>query len=176
MIMAIGQCLVCLMDDPSLNVRLPGVQRQPLRVIADSRWRTPASARTLHLDGPVLIAGMAARPVPEGLAGAGAELLRLPGEGEHVDLASLMKELAAREVNDVHVEAGGALCGALLSARLVDEVLIYQAPTLLGGEALPSFVWPSLERMEDRPQMSLQDVRHLGPDLRIRLQPQYPEV
>lgn len=179
-------------DDPSLNVRIavdPAASGeasgpQPLRVIVDSRWRTPIAARTLALPGQVLVAGCADQPIPELLATTGAELLPLPatvqGNGGvaagRVDLHALMRELAAREVNEVHVEAGGRLCGALLEAGLVDELLVYVAPVLLGGDGLPSFAFGPLESMDRRPAFEWIDRQMFGDDLRIRLRPQYRDV
>lgn len=164
-----------LADDPMLDVRLDGATRQPLRVICDSRWRTPPKARTLSLPGQVLIAGLARFTPPTALAASGAELLPLPEHKGQVDLHALATELARREVNEVQVEAGAILCGALLDARLVDEILVYQAPCLLGGGARPAFETRPLALMEQRIALRLQEVRQLGPDLRLRAQPQYPE-
>lgn len=169
-------------DDPSLNVRLGDEVPQPLRVIVDGRWRTPVAAKTLGLPGQVVIAGCADQPIPELLGTTGAELLQLPGAGPgqagegppRVDLEALMRELAARECNEVHVEAGGRLCGALLEARLLDELLIYLAPCVLGADGLPTFVTGPFARMADRPAFEWVDRRMVGDDLRIRLQPQYP--
>ncbi len=173
------------MDDPSLNVRLPAdvapahvaADPQPLRVIVDSRWRTPVAARTLSLPGQVVIAGCENAPIPELLATTEAELLQLPSTTasptDRVDLHALMRELAAREANEVHVEAGGRLCGALLEAGLVDELLVYVAPCLLGQDGLPSFAFGPLEAMDSRPTFAWIDRQMFGDDLRIRLRPQY---
>ncbi|KAA9131049.1 bifunctional diaminohydroxyphosphoribosylaminopyrimidine deaminase/5-amino-6-(5-phosphoribosylamino)uracil reductase RibD [Marinihelvus fidelis] len=169
------------MDDPSLNVRLEGHEGQPLRVIVDSRWRTPAAARTLALPGEVLVAGCADEPVPDLLAVSPATLLPLPAAPGtaagtapvRVDLHALMAALAARECNEVHVEAGGQLCGALLAAGLVDELMVYIAPCLLGSDGLPSFVLAPLEDMAARPGFDWIDRQMFGDDLRIRLRPQY---
>lgn len=161
-----------LADDPSLDLRLDGVERQPLRVIADSRWRTPPGARTLQLDGPVLVAGRDDLPVPEALRLA-ADTLPLPPRGGRVPLQALLRALAEREINEVHVEAGATLCGALLQEQLVDELLIYQAPCLLGEAGRPSLCLGALERMQDRPLMTLLERVSVGEDLRMRLRPQY---
>lgn len=165
-----------LADDPSLNVRaaMPGEQvapdRQPLRVIADSRWRTPIDARTLHLPGDVLVAGIEGRQIPAALAEA-ADCLSLAAEGDRINLRLLLGALAGREINEVHVEAGGRLCGALLTAGLVDEVLIYQASCLLGERGLPSFELGGPDHMEGRPQLRVIERVSVGPDLRMRLAP-----
>ena len=171
-----------LADDPSLNLRLEGLDRQPLRVIADSRWRTPMDARILNLEGSVLVAGRDDMPLPETLHEV-AECLPLPAELHvvrqtghgHVSLVALLEALAAREVNQVHVEAGATLCGALLREQLVDELLLYQAPTLLGEAGRPSIVLGTLENMQDRPLLTLLERVSVGEDLRMRFRPQYCE-
>ena len=161
-------------DNPSLNVRLPRVQRQPLRVIADSRWQTPAAARTLHLPGATLVAGRADVPVPAALE-AVTECLPLASDGGRVDLAALLEALADRELNEVHVEAGAGLAGALLEARLMDELLLYQAPVVLGSDALPTLAIKGPSQMQDRQHFALEEQVMVGEDLRIRLRPQYCE-
>jgi diaminohydroxyphosphoribosylaminopyrimidine deaminase/5-amino-6-(5-phosphoribosylamino)uracil reductase len=175
-----------LADDPSLNVRpasgeakdpawgLIGQEpRQPLRVIVDSRWRTPPDARTLGLPGEVLVAGLAKHDIPPALAASGAGIVGLPESDGRVSLDALLGTLAEREINEVHVEAGGALCGALLEGRLIDELLVYQAPCVLGQEGQASFALPRLDGMEGRPSLAWSERRMVGDDLRMRLRPQY---
>jgi diaminohydroxyphosphoribosylaminopyrimidine deaminase/5-amino-6-(5-phosphoribosylamino)uracil reductase len=171
-----------LVDDPSLNVRLPDAPRQPLRVIVDSRWRTPPNARTLSLPGDVLIVGLNSAPIPPALSAA-AECLSLPAAADpiaggalRVDLEALLDELARREINEVHVEAGGTLNGALLRATLLDELLVYQADLLLGDAGRPSFLLGVLGAMEERPQFRALERVAVGDDLRMRLAPPYREV
>jgi diaminohydroxyphosphoribosylaminopyrimidine deaminase/5-amino-6-(5-phosphoribosylamino)uracil reductase len=160
-----------LKDDPSLTVREVDVPAQPLRVIVDSRWRTPPGARTLGLPGDVLIAGRADVAVPEALQATAAECLALPASGDQVNLAALLSALAEREVNEVQVEAGPALAGALLAAGLVDEILLYLAPSVLGDSARGVFSIGSLERMDQRVRLEWLDSDRVGPDLRLRLRP-----
>jgi diaminohydroxyphosphoribosylaminopyrimidine deaminase/5-amino-6-(5-phosphoribosylamino)uracil reductase len=162
-----------LADDPSLNLRLPGALQQPVRVVVDSHWRTPTSARTLGLPGQVIIAGLESSPVPAGLQASSARLLALPGEHGRVSLPALLKALAGQEVNELQVEAGGTLCAALLEARCVDELLIYQAACLLGSGGLASFALPAVAAMDRRPAFTLLEQRSVGADLRMRLRPQY---
>lgn len=164
-----------LADDPAMDVRLPDARRQPLRVILDSQWRTPPGARILDRAGEVLIAGLAEHTPPEDLRNSDAELLPLPARNGRVDLEALLHALAGREINEVHVEAGPRLCGALLQARLVDEILLYQAPCLLGEGARSAFAFGPLKRMEGRPEFRFLEARRVGADLRLRLQPQYSE-
>lgn len=169
-------------DDPSLNVRLtaaelPGMEpdapvRQPWRVVVDSYWRTPPRARLLGLPGRTLIAGMGPRdPAAAALEAAGAELIRLPEQAGRVDLASLMAELARREVNEVLLEAGSTLSGAAVRAGLVDEILLYQAPCLMGQAARGLFDLPGIDTMLDRVGLEILEVRSIGRDLRIRARP-----
>lgn len=164
-----------LADDPSLNVRATGAARQPARVIVDSSWRTPADARLLSLPGEVIIAGLEDRPVPVALAGSTAECMALPALNGRVDMQILLNKLAARGFNEVQVEAGAGLCGTLMQERLVDELLIYQAPVVLGGGAISPFMLPRLDNMDDRVHLEWVDSRRIGNDLRLRLKPVYPD-
>jgi diaminohydroxyphosphoribosylaminopyrimidine deaminase/5-amino-6-(5-phosphoribosylamino)uracil reductase len=164
-----------LADDPSLNVRIHESAResarQPLRVIADSHWRTPSDARLLGLAGKVLIAGLNESNIPQALAASVAELVVLPGTDDRVDLLQLLQELGRRGINEVQVEAGATLCGGLMQQGLVDEVLIYQAPVLLGGGAVSPFAAPRLDNMDDRVHLDWMDSQRVGNDLRLRLRP-----
>lgn len=160
-------------DDPSLDVRIEGASRQPLRVIVDSRWRVRPQAKTFSRPGAVLVAGLASVEPPPELNGVAAKLMPLPGRAGRVDLRLLLEALAALELNEIHVEAGAGLCGALLEAQLVDEVLLYQAPCALGSRGRPAFLMESIDSMERRPTFEWRDRRMLGNDLRMRLRPQY---
>lgn len=155
-------------DDPRLDVRLVPSQRQPLRVVVDSRLETPETARLLAPPGRVLVFG--ANPQAgrdERLRSRGAEVLLAPGPDGKVDLAAVVDELARREVNELHVEAGHKLNGSLLSAGLVDELLIYLAPQLLGlGREMAAF--GPLQRLEDALHWQFTHVDPMGHDLRIR--------
>lgn len=170
-----------LADDPSLNVRLPpadlpGMEvgesvRQPLRVVLDSRLRTPATARMLDLPGETRIAHL---PAPHShrlaaLHSAGARLMELPGEGGRIDLAALLRRLAAEGVNEVLLETGPTLAGAALAAGLVDELILYLAPHIMGDGARGLFKFSGLDRMDQRIPLHIEDLRRIGPDLRLRL-------
>jgi diaminohydroxyphosphoribosylaminopyrimidine deaminase/5-amino-6-(5-phosphoribosylamino)uracil reductase len=157
-----------LADDPSLNVRAFDIGRQPLRVVVDSGLRMPATAKMLRLPGSTLI--VTARDdaaASRRLADTGAEVLLLPADSGRVDLAALMQHLAAREVNELMVEAGAGLSGALLSARLLDEVVIYYAPHILGSSAQGMFTLPVLEDMRQRLALRIVDTRTVGNDWRV---------
>jgi diaminohydroxyphosphoribosylaminopyrimidine deaminase/5-amino-6-(5-phosphoribosylamino)uracil reductase len=171
-----------LVDDPSLTVRLqpaelPGMGqdepiRQPLRVVADSRLRFPIAARMLGLPGRTLIACGDGDPAHRAcLEAAGAGVRTFSGSGGRIDLVSLLRHLADEEVNEVLVEAGPTLAGALLGGGLADEVILYLAPHLMGDRARGLFHLPGLERMRDRVALEITDVRMVGPDLRIRARP-----
>ncbi len=162
-------------DDPSLNVRNDKKARQPMRVIADSHWRTPADARLLGLPGKVLVAGLHENSVPDDLQASAADFLSIDSQDGRVNLPELLRELGKREINEVQVEAGPALCGALLQQCLIDEILIYQAPILLGGGAESPFAAPRLDNMDDRVHLQWIETRHIGKDMRLRLKPVYQE-
>ena len=155
-------------DDPALTVRAIDTWRQPLRVVVDSRLRLSPVARVLAPPGSVLIATAsedAGRTRP--LRQAGAEILWLPHARGQVDLAELMRRLAARGMNEILVEAGATLCGALLAAGLVDELVIYLAPHLMGAQARGMFAVPGLERMQERVALEVRDMRAVGDDWRV---------
>jgi diaminohydroxyphosphoribosylaminopyrimidine deaminase/5-amino-6-(5-phosphoribosylamino)uracil reductase len=97
----------------------------------------------------------------------GASVLTLPGEGGEVDLVALMRELARRSMNEVHVEAGARLNGALLEARLIDELVVYLAPGLLGDGARGMFQIPEVRDLAQRHELDIRDVRMIGADIRV---------
>mgnify|MGYP006266920671 CR=1 FL=1 len=122
-----------LEDDPSLDVRHVATPRQPTLVLVDSRLQTPSSARLWQPKRPIWIyGGQAAEHDIERLNQLGAQVTCLPNAAGKVDLAGLLSDLGQREINELHLEAGAALNGSWLAAGLVDELLIYLAPTLLG--------------------------------------------
>jgi diaminohydroxyphosphoribosylaminopyrimidine deaminase / 5-amino-6-(5-phosphoribosylamino)uracil reductase len=172
-----------LADDPRLDVRLVPSAWQPLKVVVDSRGRTPHTAKLMQPPAKVLLA-TALQPLPSDTledatataqvqdgAVTGVERLHLPLAGStRVDLHALMAALAQRGVNELHVEAGGVLNGALVQAGLVDEWLVYQAPKLLGsghGMAL----LPPLKRLDEAWALTLIEARAVGEDLRLRFRP-----
>ncbi len=160
-----------LADDPSLNVRLGEAWRQPLRAILDTRLRTPLSARLLGLPGTTLVFTAADEAAHGPLREVGADVVRVPANAAGLDLAAVAAELARRECNEVHVECGAVLAGALLRAGLADELVLYLAPLLLGDAARGLFRLPGLERMDQHLALEFIDVRHVGRDLRLVLRP-----
>lgn len=159
-----------LADDPLLTARMEGLERQPLRVVADSRLRTPVDAALLGAPGSTVIAtAVEDEPSWRSLEAAGAELVCLPDANGRVDLDALLQHLCEREVNEVLVEAGPGLAGAMLQARLVDELVTYLAPVLLGDAGRGMFHLPGLDRLQDHLALEIQDVRAIGADLRLTL-------
>lgn len=174
-----------LSDDPALTVRPdsfdPGEMSpatdaheitQPLRVILDSRLRIPLDARLLRQPGRVLIATTADdSDKAEGLRAAGAEVIALPDARGRVDTAALLAHLAGLQVNEVLLEAGAVLSGAMLEAGLVDELVIYAAPTLLGDRARGLFTLPGVSALDQAIRLDIRDVRAVGGDWRITAVP-----
>ena len=159
-------------DDPRLDVRLPGATRQPLRVVLDSSLRTPPSARILAPPGAALIlCTVEDAAKARALRAAGAEIATLPASEGRVDLAAALALLAARQVNELLVECGAGLAGAFLSAGLVDELLLYVAPTLLGRGARKLADLESPVSMAERLQFSIVERQDVGDDLLLRLRP-----
>jgi diaminohydroxyphosphoribosylaminopyrimidine deaminase / 5-amino-6-(5-phosphoribosylamino)uracil reductase len=161
-------------DDPRLNVRI-AAPRQPLRVVLDRRRRVRQAARIFKSPGEVLLfAGASARAKPRKTAETlgSARIERVGTRRGHLDLPAVFRRLAELEINEVLVEAGPGLSGALLNAGLVDEWLLYVAPKLLGKDAKPLARMSRLTKMDAAPCFALVDSRQVGPDLRLRLRPQ----
>lgn len=147
-------------DDPSLTVRDVPCTRQPLRVVVDSRLETPPTAKVL-VGGGTLIFAAAAGFVP------GAEVVAMPNRTGKVDLAAMLGELGRRGINELLVEAGMRLNGSLLAEGLVDELLIYQAPILLGDAARGMFDLPELSDLAGKRELRIMDARQVGRDRRL---------
>lgn len=152
-----------LADDPQLNVRLPSQRRrQPVRVVLDTLLRTTSHAKLFSSEGDVLIftssrdTAMRARFEPL------------------MDLDSVLKRLGELDMNEVLVEAGATLAGAFIREQLVDELLLYIAPVLLGPQARPLLDLPELTSLQDSPRFRLIDSQPIGTDIRLRLRPQRP--
>lgn len=153
-------------DNPQLTVRGVHTPRQPVRIVVDGRLETPLEARVL---GPgTLIATASGDEVrAAALRERDAEVIVAPGTADQVDLAALMQELGRRHYNEVHVEAGRTLNGALLAAGLADELLIYFAPLALGDTARGMFALPALETLEGARRFRMREVRRIGGDVRL---------
>ena len=190
-----------LADNPSMNVRTPsplmgepaigfpasvgakapnaGVKgwgegeyiRQPLKVIVDSQLQTPIDAKILQ-GGNVLIAFVKdAQNKSAALIDAGVQLLCIPNSDSKVCLKTLLSHLAACEINEVLVEGGESLNGALLAQNLIDELLIYYAPKLMGSTAKGMFALPAFTQMSQAMHLDIIDMRQIGVDIRLRAKP-----
>ncbi len=156
-----------LADDPSLDVRLVETAKQPLRCVVDARLDTPPAARLFESAAPVLVftaSDDAARRAA--LLDRGARIVDVPEQAGRLDLHAVLDDLAARHVNELHVEAGARLNGALLRTGRVDELLLYAAPTLLGdGRGLADL--GELRSLDDALAFDFHDATKVGADLRI---------
>ena len=153
-----------LQDDPRLTVREVETSRQPLKVVIDRHGELPKNARILD-DGQVLVASASAPRVtwPENV-----QSVRLPGRDGRVDLDALLALLAERGMNELQVEAGAKLSGALLAAGLVDELLLYLAPVILGDPARGMFALPTpLSQLAQGAKLQVSDVSRFGEDWRV---------
>jgi len=154
-------------DDPQLNVRDVPTTRQPQRILVDSRFEVAPSARILA-GGNVLVAGAVDDPKrTDPLQAKGCEVLVLPNPHGKVELPDLFAELGRRGMNEVHVEAGTRLNGSLLREGMVDELVVYLAPGIIGASGRGMFHLPALERLEDQVRLTIRDVRMMGPDVRV---------
>jgi len=171
-----------LADDPSLNVRLGAAELdglvaddyrlQPLRVVLDRRLRMPVDAKLLGLQGKVLLATSEDNGVSgQALLETGAEIIAVPEKGAGLDLNHLLKVLAKREINEVLIEAGPTLAGSAIEAGAIDELIIYAAPHIMGDGGRGLFHLPGIERMEQRIDLHINDLRMVGEDLRIAATP-----
>src|SRR3569623_770551 len=153
-------------DDPQLTVRAVATPRQPQRIVIDSRLEIAPNARILEGGGTWIVA---AQPNPEKeahLRALGAEIIMLPNARGKVDLPALRQELGRRQINELHVETGYKLNGSFIREACVDELLLYLAPSLLGG-ARGLFDLPALNSLEERRQLSFHEVKQIGPDVRL---------
>ena len=158
-------------DNPRLNVRAWANARQPRRIVLDSRLRTAPESMIFGSDGGTTILATLiddpARQRP--YLDRQAEIWLLPEKDGHIDLPALLRKLAEAGVNELMVEAGATLNGALLAAGLVDEMVMYVAPTLIGHQAQGLFNWPPLTTLDQQQRWHFQDVRQVGDDLRLTL-------
>jgi diaminohydroxyphosphoribosylaminopyrimidine deaminase/5-amino-6-(5-phosphoribosylamino)uracil reductase len=158
-------------DDPRLDVRLVETAHQPLRVIVDSRLETPPEARIVAPPGSVLLYAAIDEPMRrQALEARGVEVAFMPSPSDKVDLAAMLADLGRRGINELHVEAGEKLNASLLTAGLVDELLVYVAPRLIGsGRGLAALA--PLARLDDAPGFAFTAIDRVGADLRLLLRP-----
>ena len=154
-------------DDPQLSVREVDTPRQPLRVVVDSKLEIPLTAKILR-GGPVLVAAAVDdEKRANSLRATGAEVVVLPNPHGKVELSGLLEELGRRGINEVHVEAGFKLNGSLLREGLVDELLLYLAPCLIGHDASGLFNLPELASLDGKHRLQVRDLRQIGEDIRL---------
>ncbi|CAN7470494.1 bifunctional diaminohydroxyphosphoribosylaminopyrimidine deaminase/5-amino-6-(5-phosphoribosylamino)uracil reductase RibD [Pseudoduganella sp. LjRoot289] len=153
-------------DDPQLTVRSVDTPRQPRRIVVDSRLDISPSARVLEGGGTWVVSAISDPEKEAALRAAGAEIITLPNPHGKVDLPELMRELGRRQINELHVEAGGKLNGSLIREGCVDELLVYLAPMLL-GDAQGMFALPALTELSGRKSLKFHEVKQIGADLRI---------
>jgi len=157
-----------LKDDPQLTVRSVATPRQPRRAVVDGRFELPEDARLVDGGEVIVFTARADAAKAARLAARNVRVVELPGqEPDRVDLPAMMRWFAAEQFNEVHVEAGAGLSGALVTAGCIDELLVYLAPMLL-GDAAGLVKLPLLERLEAAPRYEFIDAERLGADLRVR--------
>jgi len=176
-----------LADDPSLNVRLSaselgikGEVHQPKRIIIDTHLRTPLDAKLLKLEGETLmvVAKRAKSTASQdeqkisAFQAMGASFLEVEKDSSgRLPLETVLQQLAKQEINEIHVEAGATLCGSLIQQKLVDEIILYVAPVFMGSDARGLLDLPGLETMKDKIGLSIDDIRAVGNDFRLSIQP-----
>lgn len=162
-------------DDPSLNVRLPETDRQPVRVILDTHGRTPADARIATLPGRTIVVhgDHCTEQVLAPLRAQGFELVALPLKKQRIDLSAFVDWCGAQAFNRLWIEAGATLAGAFMTESLIDEIWLYQAPVLLGTGTLP-VLNSRLTGLDQAVSLTVQDVRFVGNDIRWQLIPAFP--
>jgi diaminohydroxyphosphoribosylaminopyrimidine deaminase/5-amino-6-(5-phosphoribosylamino)uracil reductase len=154
-------------DDPQLTVRAVETTRQPLKVLVDSRLEAPLDARLFAGGNALVAAAIDVREKIARLRDRGVEVVLLPNAGGKVELADLMGELARRALNEIHVEAGFKLNGSLVAAGVVDELLVYLAPSLIGESGQGMFNLPAIDDLAQRRRLVWRDVQRVGADLRL---------
>jgi diaminohydroxyphosphoribosylaminopyrimidine deaminase/5-amino-6-(5-phosphoribosylamino)uracil reductase len=154
-------------DDPQLTVRALETSRQPLKVLVDSRLEAAPGARLFDGGNALVAAAVEDQAKIARLRARGAEVVVVPNAAGKVELEALMRELARRGLNEIHVEGGFKLNGSLVAAGVVDELLIYLAPSLIGESAQGMFNLPVIEDLAQRRRLVWRDVQRIGEDLRL---------
>ena len=163
-----------LADDPRLNVRLEDAANEaaPRRFVLDSQLRMPVTAKMLRLAGQTTVLTLFEKPKEaQALVDAGAEVAVMPGHNNQINLPACLQWLAAQEVNEVLVEAGATLSGAFIAQGLVDELVIYVAPTLLGDTGRGLLALPGLNSIDQQIGLEIIEQRAVGRDWRITARP-----
>ncbi|WP_432239636.1 bifunctional diaminohydroxyphosphoribosylaminopyrimidine deaminase/5-amino-6-(5-phosphoribosylamino)uracil reductase RibD [Herbaspirillum robiniae] len=153
-------------DDAQLTVRAIDTPRQPRRIVVDSKLAVSPEARVIQGGGTWIFTAAEDREKTASLEAQGAEVIVLPNADGKVDLPALVRELGQRQVNELHVEAGSKLNASLIREGCVNELLVYLAPSLL-GDGRNMFDLPPLEDLSDKIGLRFNEVKQVGPDLRI---------
>jgi len=156
-----------LADDPRLNVRALSSERQPLRVVLDSQLRISPTARILQAGNVLIYTACSDAAKYKALQACGAEVAALHDGNGQVDLLAVMRDLSRRGINELLVESGRLLNGALIKTGLIDELVLYLAPQLLGDAARGMANLGELTQLDQRVELIWKDARHVGHDLRI---------
>jgi len=154
-------------DDPQLNVRGVDTPRQPLKIVVDSKFETSPSARLLQEGKTLIVGAVNEENKIAALKATGAEAIIIPNDHGKVELFRLMEELGRRELNELHVEAGTKLNGSLLQAGVVDELLVYLAPSVIGDSGRGMFHLPEITELSRASALKIREVERVGADLRI---------
>lgn len=157
-----------LADNPQLTVRDIAIERQPLRVVVDSQLRTPLDAKLVQCGATLIAYAHDPEEKADNLLKQGVQLLHAPNAHGQVCLNTLLSHLGALQINEVMVEGGQVLNGALIDLGLVDELLLYYAPKLMGGYAKNMLLLPSLTHMNQAIALDVFDTRLVGSDIRMR--------
>ena len=168
-------------DDPSLNIRITpnelnldkGLKyEQPLRVVLDSELQISTQAKMFSLEGDVRVyTCVDNKQKLHALNKVGADVVLMKNRNNRLPLKSVLQDLANQQINEVHVEAGATLCGALLQEKLVDEIIIYMAPSIMGSNARGLFNLPELEQLKDKIDLKILDISAVGDDWRLSIVP-----
>ncbi len=164
-----------LRDNPLMNVRLENVSRQPCRIVLDTNLSMPVDSKILASDGQVLIITASRdREIIEMFSAGGTEIIKCGRNSRNhghsgIDLQWVMQELGRRKMNTVLLEAGASLAGGMLKQGLVDEIIVYMSPDLLGGGGRDMFLIAGLDRLSDRIRLKYRNAVMIGRDLKITL-------
>ncbi len=154
-------------DDPQMTVREIETTRQPLRIVVDSKLEISPQAKILQGGAALIVCAVDDQNKKARLLSIGAEVLTLPDTQGKVDLQALLMELGRRGINELHIEAGAKLNGALIAANCVDELLMYFAPVLLGDAARGIADLPQIQSLRDKRKLKITETRTIGDDIRI---------
>lgn len=158
-------------DNPRLTVRKMDVPEQPWRVVVDSKLKCSPESQIFWGGKTLLLTTVTDKEKYLPYEVQGTEVLRVDSLDGHVDLVGAMNVLALRGVNELMIEAGAGLNGALLQAGVVDEIVLYMAPCLIGDAAQGVFSWPALQQLSEKVMLKIMDARMVGVDLRLTLRP-----